>query len=273
MILSLVRFAYTNRESTHLESFRHTYIGILTQPNDIYMRFWDDDKWDYKNSYVATSYIKYVEATGAQSVIIPWDMPWDQIEHILENTHGLIIPGGNVNLFNENALIKKIRKIYEWSKIRNDDGYPFFLIGICMGFEVLTIEMAKTPLIMTTGYKNFDEQAVIVDDIAKMSDSPMFGGSVKEVREVLKVLKMHHNVRFAHNEGVSVENFYKNHVLSSENEILGTASSQDGEKFVAIIQSKIYPFFGMQFHPEKNSWEKRFKKYYKLNRDANTLAV
>ena len=142
-----------------------------------------------------------------------------------------------------------------------------------MGFEALAMEMAKTPLIMTTGYHNFDEQAVIVDDIAKMSDSPMFGGSVKEVREVLKVLHQNRNVRFAHNEGISVEKFYANSDLSSENEILATAKSQNGEQFVAIIQSKIYPFFGMQFHPEKNSWEKRFKKYFKLNRDGSTLAV
>ena len=271
--LSFISNCYLLEENLHLQSFRYTYIGILTQPNDIYKPFWDDSNWDFKNSYLATSYIKYVESTGAQSVVIPWDMPWDQIELILKNTHGIIIPGGNADIMEGNPFKKVIHQIFEWSKMRNDNGYPFFLIGICMGFEVLSQELARKTFVLTTGMQNFDEKAVIVDDIGKMSDSAMFGGSVKEVHEIVKVLKTKGNIRFAHNEGLSVEDFYNISSLKNENDLIAISKDSEGKSFVSIIENKNYPFYGMQFHPEKNSWEKRYKKYYKLNRDGNTLAV
>jgi gamma-glutamyl-gamma-aminobutyrate hydrolase PuuD len=71
-------------------------IGILTQPlSPLFMKKFPNK--DYKG-YVASSYVKWVELTGARAVVIPHFVDIKQIAELLTQIDGLVLPGGKTNL-------------------------------------------------------------------------------------------------------------------------------------------------------------------------------
>ena len=63
-------------------------IGVLTQPSDY------NDLFPYKEySYIADTYIEFVEASGARALPIRHDLPLDQLTQIFNGINGLIFPG------------------------------------------------------------------------------------------------------------------------------------------------------------------------------------
>ena len=53
--------------------------------------------------------------------------------------------------------------------------------------------------------------------------------------------------------------------------IIATSVADNGYEYVAIVQDKKYPFYGTQFHPEKNGFEKRLTRYANLDRSKGTM--
>ena len=59
-----------------------------------------------------------------------------------------------------------------------------------------------------------------------------------------------------HNDFVTVEDFYKNPRLSSEFKILSTSTSKNHTiEFISSIEGVRYPFYAVQFHPEKSEYD------------------
>lgn len=54
-----------------------------------------------------------------------------------------------------------------------------------------------------------------------------------------------------HKWGLTVESFIDDAGLSSMFWPTSTSTDKEGQTFVATMESKEYPFFGTQFHPEK----------------------
>lgn len=64
-------------------------IGIVTQPaGDAggYGAFGD--------AYVCAGYVKWPQAAGVQTVVIPWDAPRETIDRLLSSVNGVLLPGG-----------------------------------------------------------------------------------------------------------------------------------------------------------------------------------
>jgi len=71
-------------------------IGILTQPLSGYFnRVYKSTK---NKGYIASSYKKWVEQTGARAVTIPHWVSMDYLEDLLREVNGLLIPGGSTIL-------------------------------------------------------------------------------------------------------------------------------------------------------------------------------
>lgn len=66
--------------------FKQTYVAIITQPAEGFDQLVPNFEWD--NSYIPGSYVQYVEQTGAQAILVPYDLPWDELTHVLDQTNG-----------------------------------------------------------------------------------------------------------------------------------------------------------------------------------------
>jgi gamma-glutamyl hydrolase len=63
---------------------------------------------------------------------------------------------------------------------------------------------------------------------------------------------------YGHSFGTFPETYASNSVINEAFDVLATSLDLNGVEILAIIEWKKYPFFAVQFHPERNmfNWEK-----------------
>jgi gamma-glutamyl-gamma-aminobutyrate hydrolase PuuD len=69
-------------------------IGILTVQDERFHqfeKFWQTGFF----SYVTRSYSDLVSESGAQPLLIPFDLPIDRLDYLLDNIHGVVFPGAD----------------------------------------------------------------------------------------------------------------------------------------------------------------------------------
>jgi hypothetical protein len=62
-------------------------IGVMTQPMP-----------GNNSTYIAASYIKWIEAGGARSIPIPYDAKTEMVEDLFSQVNGVLFPGGGSDL-------------------------------------------------------------------------------------------------------------------------------------------------------------------------------
>ena len=74
-------------------------IGILAQECQPYF-----SEELCSTSYIAASYVKYIESAGARVVPVLINQPEEYYQTIFDSTNGLLIPGGDVSLVDSGTL-------------------------------------------------------------------------------------------------------------------------------------------------------------------------
>jgi len=74
-------------------TYNQTFVGVLTQTLVLQDLVKNPPNVNY--TYNAESYHKYTEETGATSLVIPYDMPWDRMKEVLDQLQGMVLPGGD----------------------------------------------------------------------------------------------------------------------------------------------------------------------------------
>ncbi|XP_051167679.1 gamma-glutamyl hydrolase A-like [Leptopilina boulardi] len=201
------------------------------------------------NSYIAASYIKFVEGAGAQAVPIWIGQNDSYYEDIMSKINGIIFPGGDVNFNCTDGYADAGEKIYKIAKKYNNNGDYFPILGICLGFELLTYLTANR---VEHRENCFSEcQAIPLNFTEDFNKSYMFGNTPENVIEILKTENVTANY---HTYCLTKANFEKVN-LTNYLRIMSLNYDKNGLEFISTIEDKKYPFYGLQFHPEKNDYE------------------
>eukprot|EP00775_Hariotina_reticulata_P009024 gene9024-9196_t len=214
-------------------------VGILTQAG------LEEDKFVPKDgTYIASSYIKFVESGGARVVPVLADMPADKLEGLLGRLNGFLIPGGAANLRPGHDFYDTAKRVLDYALRVNDRGEHFPVLGICLGFETLMILTAGTHDIMKP-YSS-DGMAAQLYFTADVSKSRFFG--TWDLDLVWDVMQSHSN-------GVSMKDFMQSRALSDFFMPLSLSLDKEGKVYISTVEAKNYPVLGLQWHPEKNTFE------------------
>ena len=84
------------KNPNYMDNFRDPVIGIVTLPLSTYFKQKFNSN-SYKG-YIASSYKKWIEQTGARAVAIPHFASLREIDQLLNQVNGLLIPGGKTEL-------------------------------------------------------------------------------------------------------------------------------------------------------------------------------
>lgn len=140
--------------------------------------------------------------------------------------------------------------ILKYAKEQNDAGNPFPVFGTCLGFQLLSY--------LTSGYNssiltrvNGDE--AIIHPLFLLNDGYLFSTFTSAQRA--KLTQGAGLMYFNHLWAVSTDTYNTNVNLKNFWNLIATATSPRNERFVAYFEAKKYPFYGVQFHPEKNPFE------------------
>uniref|UniRef100_A0A8C1CDD5 folate gamma-glutamyl hydrolase n=1 Tax=Cyprinus carpio carpio TaxID=630221 RepID=A0A8C1CDD5_CYPCA len=197
-------------------------IGILAQENI------KDDPHAQGSSYIAASYVKHLESAGARVVPIHINRTEEEYEKLFNAINGLLLPGGNVDI-EKSQFTRAARIFYELAIKANDASDYFPIWGTCQGFQQLTVLTSNKNLLTLT-----DTKAVALP----LTFSPVING-------YFFLLSKHDLLLQNYSSNAKLKRFYR--VLTT---------NTDGKKeFISTMEAYQYPFYAVQWHPEKSPFE------------------
>ncbi|XP_028393790.1 gamma-glutamyl hydrolase-like [Dendronephthya gigantea] len=200
-------------------------------------------------NYIPASYVKFLESSGARVVPIFNDLTENETKEIFQLINGVVFPGGIVNLLTS-GYANVSRRIFHLAKKRNDEGGYFPIMGMCLGHQFLAAVVNNNTdnRILTDSYnmtaplnlpKNF-RNSKLFRDIPK--------DRVKSFNESLITPHFH-------NLSLPLRLFEESKELKDFYNVITTNLDRHGVEFVSTMEAKNYPFYSMQWHPEKCSFE------------------
>ncbi|XP_055340715.1 gamma-glutamyl hydrolase-like [Paramacrobiotus metropolitanus] len=198
-------------------------------------------------SFIAASYVKWAETAGARVVPILLNQPESYYANLMSKINGVIFPGGAVSL-SRGGYATAGRTIFELAEKMNQLATYFPIWGTCLGFELLTVVMANRNVLASCSAKKLH---LPISFQSGYETSKIFSAAPKEIISMLAnepiTVNSHHKCLTPTNMTLSG--------LSSRLRNLGNSVSRDGIVFSAVFEDMRYPFYGVQFHPEKPGFE------------------
>ncbi|GFR43452.1 hypothetical protein Agub_g4535 [Astrephomene gubernaculifera] len=216
-------------------------IGILSQPGD---------PAPDGQSYIAASYVKWLESAGARVVPIFYDMTYDQIDRRFAVINGLLLPGGGATLEPGHLFYDTARHLVDLALDANDNGDYFPVHGTCLGMETLSVILSSNYTLLSS-YDAEDAPApLLFTNEAK--DSHLLRSLPADVVADLqnKPIAMEN-----HQSGLSMSAVLENPALGRFFKVLSLSLDKSGVAYVSTLEGRNYPFTATQWHPEKNAYE------------------
>lgn len=200
-----------------------------------------------RNSYIAASYVKTLEAAGARVVPVMVNRPEEEYRQLFNSINGILFPGGGANLMTS-GYAKAANIFYRFALEANSQGDYFPVWGTCLGFEQLLVITSGENLLCRTNTSGISLPLEFTQDAA---ESKLFKDFPVDVMTALATENI--TVNF-HKWSISMENFTKSEELRKFYKILSTNTDGDIE-FISTMEAYDYPMYGTQWHPEKNAFE------------------
>ncbi|KFQ20983.1 Gamma-glutamyl hydrolase, partial [Merops nubicus] len=201
----------------------------------------------FGSSYIAASYVKFLESAGARVVPIRLNLSDEEYDKIFHSINGVLFPGGGVDL--KTSEYSRVAKIFYHKALEaNDRGDYFPVWGTCLGHEELTYLTSGEVLLANTKTQGV---ALPLNFTSAAKDSRLFKNFPDDILHAFATEPLTANF---HMWSLSMENFTKNEKLHDFYNVLTT--NRDGEmEFISTMEAYKYPIYGVQWHPEKSPFE------------------
>lgn len=273
-------------------------VGILTLPlshvikNKINHRLNNADDEGYKedklaflnsSSYFPKSYASWIQEYGVK--IIPLDIndSEENLSNLMDNLDGLLLTGGATPVYEPNTIIKidndvshalhikkpsvyakVVAKLINKAKEINDKGRKFPVWGTCLGFESMLLADEHYNSAFFNVENENHESPLILSTKEKKSDLNLFNDFT-----ITEIVENNNIFFFNHKRGFLADKFIQINNSLNHWQVLATSKTKNNHEIVAFVKSSKYPFFGVQYHPEKI----KFEHNAKLNIDRSENAI
>lgn len=228
-------------------------IGVLTQVFRDYKRYLSN-----RTLHLPSSYIKWLESSGAQAIPILLNQDDSYYQRIFSITNGLLFPGGD-NLLDpkkETPMMIAAKKLYKLAVDANNRGDHYPIWGTCLGMELLTVLSSGKNTLTSCDANDivlpleFVERGRLFSPSNYMdlaNETNYSDQIIAALRDKNLTYNFHHKcITLDSLKRANLTNFYKPLALSDD---------INGNSFVSIFEARHYPFYGVQFHPEKAPYE------------------
>jgi gamma-glutamyl hydrolase len=217
-------------------------------------------------NYIAASYVKWLEAAGAEVVPIQWDQPFEQIDYLLDRLNGVVFTGGNIKILDDEGNPKSIyftfQHITEYILKKNQNSHYYPLWGTCMGFWNIARALGNNTQVLTA-CKNC---TYVKRDVFPETNytSKMLKNLPKDLKAKIQTDEL--NV-FLHWNMITPSVFQRK-TLSKYWTPVAHSFDALSKEYVSMAESPKYPIYGTQFHPEKPEFEHNSTLTIPHSRDA-----
>jgi gamma-glutamyl hydrolase len=218
-------------------------IGIITIPHI--------KKNKYGDSHIMKAYVDWFEERGVCVIPIPYDTTEHEMYFHIVN--GIFIPGGETTFIMKNKIfVDSVKKFLEMS-LKQDEYFPIW--GTCFGFELLMFLIGNFSKLKRYPAKGYYPLHITPAGYI----SRMFGSFNQSY---LQYLEHHKSCNNNHEFGISISDFMNNHNLRSFYNIIATSVADNDREYVAAIEAKYYPIYGVQWHPERQRTTGHFVDFF-----------
>ncbi len=218
-------------------------IGVLTAPMPI-------SKLDRAESYLDRDYVEWIEMSGANAVVIPYNTP--NLGAYLDRVHGVVLVGGAIedcrthNPRQYKTLVAAVRRIYAFALSQR----YFPVWGTCLGFDLLAMMGEHL-------HTNFFRKDHMQHEL-KFSQAPVTFTGPSRLRSAFPLALQRQMARapvatHLHRFGMDPETAHVKNMRYLT--VASVDTSDEGTPFVNMFEYKRYPFYGSQWHPEKPKGE------------------
>lgn len=195
--------------------------------------------------------MKWLEAGGARSIPIPYDADSALLDDLLGQVNAVLLPGGAAP-YSETVtlLLDKIVASNAQQQQELAPGNLFPVWGTCLGFEFLVqYAAAGGTETLQTGFsaENVSLPLLQVQRVNLYANDDIYA----TVTEQNVTMNNHQN-------GITPDRFAQDAALSKLWQVTSINNDLHGRPFVSTIEpvdAAIFPFYGVQYHPEKNAFE------------------
>ena len=221
-------------------------------------------------TYVAGSYVDWVGLAGAMPVLIPFDSSRENLDFLLGAVDALLIPGGSAPLkFGDrySDYMESIDYVVGRAEQINDGGRYFPVWATCNGFEALMVRWAGSLGVLACDFDDIYRDHPVLP--AASFPQSKFWGQLDQSR--MHAFFARGFAFYDHKCAVSPAAFTQ-FGLAERVLLLATSDTDSKRTFVAMAEDRRYPFFAVQWHPEKNLFERGPRLQF-LDRSTDTVKL
>eukprot|EP01083_Nonionella_stella_P307119 1078338_1 len=222
-------------------------IGVLTipcLPEDVEVL--DCPYWTELNttSYIATSYVKWLEAGGARVVPILITDSLESVSKLVLQLNGVFLTGGIELLHSTSIYYNQVFNILETLRKYHGENplKSIPLWGTCLGFQAMIVATSKTgPSIMSTGYDHHEADNVHLIPYLDLMNQKIFGHTMPRLYQTVVKETLNESVAwFSHDYGFTPYNFLNDEYVNGNFSIIGTSIVDQNQSniIVSLIESK-----------------------------------
>jgi gamma-glutamyl hydrolase len=200
---------------------------------------------------IPASYAKWIGQAGGRVLPILLDQPAAYYDEVFAQTNGILFPGGNQGIDPSDIYTEEGETVWNLARRANDRGDYYPLWGTCLGFEELAV--------LETGNGDVISLDVMATNLALplrltpgARQSRLFQSFPPTLMRALQSQSLTLN---SHDHGLLVSEYESTPALYAFFEMLSFNETPAGQLFVSTMEARHYPFYGTQWHPEKNNFE------------------
>jgi gamma-glutamyl hydrolase len=219
---------------------------------------------------IPASYVTWIGQAGGRVLPIVLDQPPAYYERIFARTNGILFPGGNQGIDPDDIYTEEGEILWDLAKNANDAGDYYPIWGTCLGFEELSVLETGDGDVISLNVKATN-LALPLHFTRSAKRSRLFRSFPRELVRALQTQALAFN---SHDHGLLVREYRANRRLNRFFDMLSYNEAPAGQFFVSTMEARDYPFYGTQWHPEKNNFEwSQNADYSNLPHTPNAIAA
>ena len=216
-------------------------IGIYAMP------YPTNDYSIYNQTLVGISYIRWLESSGANVLIIQQWYSNETFDEILNKINGIILHGGTRNVvFGTNHTWENGLEYIYYKSLEKK--IPIF--GICLGLSIIGRLVEDQKYVCEYGFNNIH---IIRGFNVTDYNSKMFSLFNESLLNSLYENSAYYNHRWA----INMTTFDKNINLKNMLKITSISNDNESKEFINSFEGINDYLYGTQFHPEKTPFQRK----------------
>ena len=205
------------------------------------------------SAYITKNNIDWFDARGVEVIPIPYNASPATIRYYFKRINGLYMQGGPGY---DISYIKTCKYFLKLAVDANKRGDYFPVWGTCHGFQMFIMLFGRMyPMDDLDAQNSYMSHVVFTEDAVK---SRLYRSFPMELLEYMTQPK---HIFFSHRYGVKTNTFYENPYLPKLFRALTTSKDRKGVSYISTIEARDFPFYGVQFHPERQPVMEPFKDF------------